>query len=261
MASGGTPIPPQFPALGLANGQTIRINVLANRVGSCSGTLSFVDSSLFHVIGPPAKVVNLASGQATSLDLVGASPLVATGQRKQVVPRFVDSSGPPTACQASIEVFTSTTGVTVTSTKWIQPVSQYDFDTQGLSAGQTLRINVTNPLVGNGETGCGAVLSFTDSTGGPLGSTMNRGNATGGAYYLDLPSTSVPGLTGWAGGRVQVRPILNTVPPMSSSNQNLIIIGESQGGVLLNATCLASVEIFDTLSGLTRVVNIPAAVH
>jgi len=259
MESGGTPLPHQFPPLGLANGQTIRINVLANRAGSCTGTLSFADSSLFNTIGPTPKSVNLASGQAASLDFVGAAPIVAPGQRKQVVPRFIDSSGQYKACQASVEVFTSSTGVTVASSKWIQPVYQYDFNMQGLSTGQTMRINVSSPMTrGNSEQGCGPVLSFTDSTGAALGPTLVQGTGSGGAQYLDLPSTAVPGLTGWAGGRVQVRPVLNTGAPSIPFSGAL---GEYSNGVLFTGTCLASVEIFDTLSGLTRVVSIPEAVR
>jgi hypothetical protein len=252
MLASGTPFPPQFAPLGLANGQTIRINVLANRAGSCAGTLNFLDSSL-NALGR-AKLVNLASGQGTSFDLVGTSSLVSPGQRKQVVPQFVDSSGQYRSCQASVEVFTSSTGVTVASSKWIQPVYQYDFDLQGLSAGQTLRINVSSPAAGNQTTGCGAALSFTDATGAPLGNSSS-GSGVPFVGFLDLPSTSVPGLTGWAGGRVQVRPVLNTV-----SYQNSGVTG-FYDDVLVNQTCLASVEIFDTLSGLTRVLSKPEPVH
>ena len=255
MFAGGTPLPPQFAPLGLANGQTIRINVLANRAGSCTGTLNFLDSSL-NAMGR-SKLVSLASGQAASFDLVGVGPLVSPGQRKQIVPQFVDSSGQYRSCQASVEVFTTSTGVTVASGKLIQPVYQYDFDMQGLSAGQTLRINVMSPLFGNNIGNCGAALSFTDATGAPLGHTFN-GSGVPLVTYLDLPSTSVPGLTGWAGGRVQVRPVLNTVASQINANS----LGfYANGGVLLNDTCLASVEIFDTLSGLTRVLSKPEPVH
>ncbi len=256
MIASGTPYPPQFAPLGLANGQTIRINVLANRAGSCSGALNFLDSSLSPLFGRN-KAVNLASGQATSLDLVGTSPLVSPGQRKQVLPQFIDSSGQYRSCQASVEVFTTSTGVTVASSKWSQPMYQYDFDMQGLSAGQTLRINVMTPLSSNGTEFCGAALSFTDANGAPIGTTLNRAGVPL-VGYVDLPSTSVPGLTGWAGGRVQVRPVVNTVTQSSNAGS----LGEyGNGGVLISNTCLPSVEIFDTLSGLTRVLSKPEPVH
>jgi len=223
--------------------------------------LNFLDSSLNPLFRN--KLVNLAVGQATSLDLVGASPLVSPGQRKQVVPQFVDSSGQYRSCQASVEVFTTSTGVTVASSKWIQPVYQYDFDMQGLSAGQTLRINVSSPISGAEFGYCGAALSFTDATGAPLGTTSNSSGLPH-VGYLDLPSTSVPGLTGWAGGRVQVRPVLNTVVEQNLDNPSGIngnSLGNYSAGVLVNDTCLASVEIFDTLSGLTRVLSKPEPVH
>src|SRR5581483_6364116 len=136
-----------------------------------------------------------------------------------------------------------------------------DFDMEGLSAGQTLRINASSPVVSahgsNGFGYCGAALSFSDATGAPLGTTLNSSGVPF-VGYLDLPSTSVPGLTGWAGGRVQVRPVLNTVVQSDFPNS----LGEyGNGGVLLSNTCLPSVEIFDTLSGLTRVLSKPEPVH
>ncbi len=133
---------------------------------------------------------------------------------------------------------------------------------EGLSAGQTLRINASSALVsrsGGISIGyCGAALSFTDSTGAPLGTTLSSAGVPF-VGYLDLPSASVPGLTGWAGGRVQVRPVLNTLAP------NLPFANDSKGsysnGILDNATCMALVEDFDTLSGLTRILSKPEPVR
>ncbi|HLH18744.1 MAG TPA: hypothetical protein VKX45_16110 [Bryobacteraceae bacterium] len=122
----------------------------------------------------------------------------------------------PDSCQASVEVYATATGVSAATTRPIQPLYQYGLDPQGLSAGQTLRVNLAAPA----SQSCGAVVSFADASGNPLTNSINPLTLTqtlqpGTAAYLDLPSTSIPGLTGWSGGHVPVVPAVHTLATRS----------------------------------------------
>ena len=268
MSAGGVPLPAQFAPLGLASGQTVRLVVTTTSgASSCPATLSFADY-LGSPIGPPSTDVSLQSGQSSSLDLVG-STVTTPGHRILVQPRFTTDH--PDSCQASVEVFASNTGVTAATVRPIEPVYQYDFDPQGLSAGQTLRVNIAAAA---GQS-CGAALSFVNSAGNIVGPTLQQTLAAGTATNLDLPSTTAGlGLSGWSGGHVDIRPVLTTVatnagykthtwqcPSGTCSDTTGPYIGVLQNGVLVSETCFASAEVFDTLTGYTRSVVNPQPLH
>ena len=247
MSSNG-PLPAQFGPLGAANGQTIRLTVFPLPGSSCTATLSFSDVN-GSPVGPAPLIVNLFSGQA-HLDLVGSS-IASAGHRVVVQPQLTNAQG----CQTSVAVFSSTTGVTAASMQPQQPVYQYGFDPQGLSAGQTLRVNVSASTAQS----CGAAVTFVDSNGNTLlgGASWLRAVGAGTANYVDVPSTSIPGLSGWTGGHVDVQPVINTL----ATGNGTTVVGKKQSGVLISETCFATAEIFDTLTGYTHSVVVPQLVN
>lgn len=248
MSAGGVPLPAQFAPLGLASGQTVRLSVTPTTgSSSCAATLSFADAG-GNPIGSSA-VVNPAAGRVSFIELVGSAH-TTPGHRVLVQPVFTTSA--PDSCQASVEVYASATGVTAATTRPIQPLYQYSFDPQSLSAGQTLRVNIA----ASASQSCGAAIHFTDASGNPLGNTLTQTLAAGTAAYLDLPSTSVPGLTGWSGGHVTVFPKADVSPARNGNT-----IGTLSNGFLVSETCFASAEIFDTLTGYTRSVVNPQPLH
>jgi hypothetical protein len=265
MSAAGGPLPPQIAPLGVASGQTVRLTVFPSMgSGGCSGTLSFADGSgtLIRptagpgVLAPLITQVNLSAKQVFYIELVG-SAVTTAGHRMLIQPRFVTNSYD--SCQTSVEVYATSTGVTAAMSRPMQPVYQYGFDPQSLSAGQTLRVNVA---AAQGQS-CGAAVSFADASGAVLGSSLNTTLAAGTAASIDLPSTSVPGLTGWAGGHVPVVPQVYTVATGAGTGYPgpLLPKGILANGVLVSETCFASVEIFDTLTGYTRSVQNPQPIH
>ncbi|HLH18743.1 MAG TPA: hypothetical protein VKX45_16105 [Bryobacteraceae bacterium] len=245
MSINGTPLAAQFAPVGVANGQTVRLKA------NCTGTFSFADSA--------GNVIASNAGAATGqryFDLVG-STVATPGHRTLVQPRF--SGG----CQTSVEVFATATGVTAAAAPPIQPYYQYAFDPQGLSAGQTLRIN----LAASPAQACGAHIAFQDISGNPIGPSLDTGAAglaAGTATHLDLPSTYVPGLSGWSGGHVLIWPVLYpevTTGSVIANNNSYTTFGKVANNVLVDETCFASVEIFDTLTGNTRSVMNPQPIN
>ena len=101
-----------FPMMGIARGQSLRLNVAAAQGDSCNAALSFVDTNGIP-IGPPTKTVNLAAGQADFLDLPrnllpGGPPI-----RVEVRPVVTLTPGPTVpVCVASAETFDQLTGRT-----------------------------------------------------------------------------------------------------------------------------------------------------
>ncbi len=104
------------------------------------------------------------------------------------------------------------------------------FPTLGVTGLQTMRLNV----VAVPPSPCVAILGFSDSNGAPVGGTLSVNLNTGQSASLDIAgNTLVRGL----GQRVQVRP---TITP-----------NEREGGGA--DTCAATTEVFDTLTGVDRV--------
>lgn len=103
----------------------------------------------------------------------------------------------------------------------------------GVTLLQTLRLNVLG-----GPTGCVATLSFTDSTGAPVGSSLLVNLGTMQATSLDLPGSTVAKKLGQRG---EVIALVTPVP----------------GAV---ADCSPSVEVFDNLTAFDRVYKDPGPV-
>ena len=97
-----------FAMIGITRGQTLQINVVAYPPDPCIGQLSFVNTAGIQVGN--AIPVQLAPGQAVSLDLPGSTVVTKLGQREEVRPVVTSSSG---VCVASTEVYASGLGITV----------------------------------------------------------------------------------------------------------------------------------------------------
>jgi hypothetical protein len=89
--------------------QTAQLNVVAYPTDPCIGTLSFVNSSGVQVGN--AINVQLAPGQAASLELPGSTLVTKLGQRAEVLPVVSASNG---GCIASAEVYINGLGTTST---------------------------------------------------------------------------------------------------------------------------------------------------
>jgi len=110
---GAYPTAPAFGTVGVTVLETVRLNVVALPFTSpCIGTLSFADKTGSQVGNTLS--VSLGPGQATFLDLPGATLVTALGQRAEVHPIVI--LGPSTAgnaCIGSTEVYLSATGTTI----------------------------------------------------------------------------------------------------------------------------------------------------
>lgn len=105
----GYPPDPSFGMFGVTELQTAQLNVVAYSPDPCIGTLSFVNSN-----GVPVgntMNVQLAAGQAASLELAGSTLVTKLGQRAEVQPVVSASNG---GCIASAEVYLNGLGTTST---------------------------------------------------------------------------------------------------------------------------------------------------
>lgn len=110
------PAPSQLPAVqfgpvGLGFLQTVRLNVVAYPPVPCTGVLSITDLSGNPLVAP--SQVNLTAGQATYIDLPGASILAKLGLHGEVLASFAPTPGAVIGvCIPSVEVYDQLTGRT-----------------------------------------------------------------------------------------------------------------------------------------------------
>jgi hypothetical protein len=105
-AAGFSPTP-EFGMFGVTELQTAQLNVVAFPTDPCIGTLNFVNSNGVQVGN--TMNVQLAPGQAASLDLPGSTLVTQLGQRAEVRPVVSASNG---GCIASAEVYINGLGTT-----------------------------------------------------------------------------------------------------------------------------------------------------
>jgi len=103
----GYPPDPIFGMIGVTGLQTVRLNVVAFPPDPCVGELSFLNAQGVQV----GKTLNvqLAPGQAASLDLPGSTLVTKLGQRAEVQPVVTAPNG---GCVASTEVYLNGLGAT-----------------------------------------------------------------------------------------------------------------------------------------------------
>ncbi len=103
----GYPTIPIFGMIGVTELQTVRLNVVAYPPDPCVGELSFANAEGAQV-GNTLNV-QLAPGQAASLDLPGTTLVTKLGQRAEVLPVVTAPNG---GCVASAEVWVIGLGTT-----------------------------------------------------------------------------------------------------------------------------------------------------
>src|SRR3974390_2884802 len=95
---------PQFGMIGLAAGQTARLNVVAFPTNPCNATIGFLNS---NGVAPPnsvSKFVSLSPGQASFVDLTAASLGIQFGQRREFQPvvTLIPIADETSQCSASV---------------------------------------------------------------------------------------------------------------------------------------------------------------
>ena len=231
------PPPPPFPAWALA---TIRASlVLAGPItpppgGPVEATVGFVDVNGSQV--GPLTPVSLVQGQVASVTLNASTFLQSPGQHAILFPVITAPPGtllPP--LQFTTEVFDSQTGygaVLATTSPIVPPPSS--LAPQGLAGGQIMRLIATAFQ----PSACVAVLSFADSNGHLIGSTLDVNLAPGNSKTLDLYASS---LTLPNGQRVEVQPMITLLPVATASAT----------AAASSSACAATSEVFDQATGRT----------
>jgi hypothetical protein len=117
-----------------------------------------------------------------------------------VIPTIRTSAGPALLMlKATYEVFDSQTGLGAVLTSGL-PARRAALAPQGLAAGQIMRLIVTSIP----PDPCLAALSFADSSGNPLGTTLQVDLTPGQSKALEL--VGPPNLQ--AGQRIEVKPLV-----------------------------------------------------
>jgi hypothetical protein len=229
---------PQFGMVGIAYGETLRLNVVAYPPSPCNATIGFLNHD--GVVPPPqpVKSVSLSPGQSDFVDLTAAALGIQPGGRPEFQPVVSLTPQPlpgaaPSVCAASVELFLSQTGasqVAVSQPDTAIPNVAPQFGMVGIASGDTLRLNV----VAYPPSPCNATIGFLTSTGEPAPIpdktvSLNPNEAD----FVDLHAAAV-GLN--AGERAELHPVVMLLPGPS--------------GV---STCQASAEVFTTSTGRTRV--------
>jgi|SRR5579872_710686 len=190
--------------------------------------VSFTDLN-GNLVGQPSTVP-LVPGQIASVDFNASQLVNAAGQHVNVIPTISASpNGWLPAVQLTTEIFDSATGagMVLTNAAGFSDIPS-TLGTQGLAAGETMRISAIafppNP--------CVATLSFADTNGNRVGSTLSLDLSPGQGKFLDLTAQS---LSIGAGQRIQLQPVvtLQTQAPATT-------------------TCSVASEVFDQATGRTR---------
>jgi hypothetical protein len=193
-------------------------------------TMGFVDVN-GNAIGP-SSTNTLSAGETATLDLDVNTLVKKLGQRIEVRPVVTAVGGANGAPAATAVSFAEVTEVIDKLTGFGQvlipdnagSVANPAFEYQSLAGGQTMRFNV----YASAPNSCGAILSFADVHGNPIGSSQQVSLSPGTGTSLDLNANTL-GLG--FGKRVEVQPVLTVVAN--------------------NSDCRGSVEVFDNLVGKT----------
>ncbi len=239
VAGGGSALAadPEFGMIGLANGQTLRLNVIAFPPDPCVAQIGFLTRNGAQTQPDPGKTVDLAPGMSDFVDLDSASLNITLGQRIELQPivRLLASTVPDTvsACTATVELFTTKsadTAVTVSQPQRAVPNVAPLFGLVGIGVGQVLRLNVNawppDP--------CVAQIGFLGANGAPQplpDKTVDLAPGTG--TFVDL-GAGLLGLT--PGERAELLPVVMMLPGPNGAS-----------------TCQADVELYIRRTGRTRI--------
>jgi hypothetical protein len=189
--------------IGIGEGQTIRLNVVAWPPDPCTGTIGFLSSD--GGPGPVAnKAVQLQPGQADFVDLPFLELRLPAGQRGEVQPVVAVDTG--SACRASVEIFITKNGSTRVAAPHPEPGATATFGMVGIALGDVLRLNVVayppNP--------CVAQIGFLNANGTPEPEPVKIVNLLPGqSAFVDLPAGRLGLLTGQ---RAELQPVVTLMP-------------------------------------------------
>lgn len=205
--------------------------------GPVEAQVGFANAETGVLLGQ-LQQVTLNPGQLESVDL-DLTPYVArVGQRIEVQPVIVQSPNAAGALQpgpvqisATLQTLDEFTGFQAVSAPVLQPgASVPGLAPQILAGGQTMRFDVlASPF-----DSCVAQVGFNDANGNPLIPSVLVNLAPGTGTTVDLNANAL----GFGLGReIEVQPVLTPTAPAAAVAQNSV--------------CIASVEVFDHLTGRT----------
>ena len=212
-AQGSPSGPTNFPMVGITTGQTLQVNLVHFPPDPCNTVKIGFQNSSGKAVGP-TKTATPAAGHAVSL---AYSPTIAAGKREELLPTVVASPSGSTAdgCVATVEVISSGATLVLVPGAVGYPPDPV-FGMVGVTSLQTVRLNVVafppNPCIGT--------ISFADTTGKQIGTSMQVDLNPGQATFLDLPGSSM---------RAEVRPAVTVA----------------------SGACLASAEVYENQTAAT----------
>jgi hypothetical protein len=222
-----------FPMAGIGRDQTVQLNLVL--LNPCTAQAVISDSN-----GSPLTFLRF------EFQLVGVSTVQWNGNQAPTEKAFPQRSelravitltppaGATAPCQAvaSEEIYDNlikSTSVIVSPV--LQPPGPPQFGPVGVGDLQTVRLNV----VAHPPDPCFGALSFLDASGNPIGSVNTASLSDGQAAYLDLTGQMA---TGGLGRHAEVVPVFTPTAGVAS-------------------VCDASVEVYDQLTGWTRILVPP----
>jgi hypothetical protein len=215
-----------FPMVGIGFGQTLQVNVIGHPPNPCTPTI--------FVYGQGGEViVAFEEGDPDKPLLLGST---VSSRRLEVRPEvtLVPPAGVSvTACraQATAEISDHYSKTDWVATAGLVPpgpnVMPIYLGPVGLIFEQTARLNV----VAHPPQPCFGVLSFIDPAGNPLGSQSQVNLAAGLATFIDLPGQTIVPIS-------QRREVIGVFTPTATTSP---------------AVCIPSLEVFDQVTGYTRV--------
>jgi hypothetical protein len=240
----------RFGMIGVALGETLRLNVVAFPPVPCIAQLSFVNANGVpnNGSGQPANglpgngqpgngvPVNLQPGQSAFLDFNANTALTQFGQRIALRPAVtLTQDVGPNACHATAEVFDNFTGFSLLALQpqpdpglTLQPQPNPGLGMVGIALGQVLRLNV----VAFPPVPCFAQLGFVNNSGTPPFPSKTVTLQPGQADFLDVSAASLG--IGF-GHRAELSPVASVMPGPNAAP----------------SVCLANAEVFDSFSGRT----------
>ena len=229
----------EFPMIGVGFNQTFQLNVVS--VNSCQVQFAILDSNGVTLVtgsggGPDTN--GRVKVRFPFFPDVSAFPL---RKELQAIVSLQPTTTSPCRAQATVEVFDNFSRTDWVLTLGLAPPGPVNMPIYlgpvGLISEQTARLNVVahppNPCIGT--------IGFTDTSGNPIGSQMPVSLTPNQATFIDLPGFQA----GFALGsdRPEVIGVFTPSPTTAPG------------------VCIPSVEVFDQLSGYTRVLIPPGPIQ
>jgi hypothetical protein len=231
-----TPGPIAFPMVGVGFGQTFQLNAFA--FNPCLMQLAIYDSNGILLASRSASPPTDKYGMVR-VRFPFHSPN-RTELRAEVTAQPTTTS--PCEAQATVEVYDDFDKSTWVLTPGLHPpspciqsCSATTIGPAGLGLLQAVRMNV----VAHPPNPCMGTLSFVDVRGNPIGPSSPVSVSAGHAAFLDLPGQMVA----------------------SSDGHGEVIAIFTPSPAATPGTCIASVEVFDQITGHTRALIKPGVGH